>query len=179
MIGSSPAGVTLARRLAAQGRSVALMEVGGLELTPESQEIYEGEITGLIIRSTWRGCCATSCGETPVLPGIAEDEVGGFHHMCTTRMSADPAEGVVDADKVHGLANLYIGGSSVFATTGIRSRPTPSCSWRSGSATTSGASRPKAEVLPPGLRKRRGTRRSESRRICLTTSRARSWTAAA
>ena len=57
--------------------------------------------------------------ETPVLPGIAEDEVGGFHHMCTTRMSADPAEGVVDADcRVHGLSNLYVGGSSVFATTG-------------------------------------------------------------
>ena len=57
--------------------------------------------------------------EHPVLPGIAEDEVGGFHHMCTTRMSADPADGVVDADcRVHGLANLYIGGSSVFATTG-------------------------------------------------------------
>ena len=57
--------------------------------------------------------------ENPVLPGIAEDEVGGFHHMCTTRMSADPAQGVVDADcKVHGLSNLYIGGSSVFATTG-------------------------------------------------------------
>ena len=56
--------------------------------------------------------------ERPVLPGIAEDEVGGFHHMCTTRMSADPAAGVVDADcRVHGMANLYIGGSSAFATT--------------------------------------------------------------
>jgi choline dehydrogenase-like flavoprotein len=57
--------------------------------------------------------------ERPVLPGIADDEVGGFHHMCTTRMSADPKDGVVDADcRVHGMANLYIGGSSVFATTG-------------------------------------------------------------
>ena len=57
--------------------------------------------------------------EHPRLPGVAEDEVGGFHHMCTTRMSADPRDGVVDADcRVHGLANLYIGGSSVFATTG-------------------------------------------------------------
>jgi choline dehydrogenase-like flavoprotein len=57
--------------------------------------------------------------ENPVLPGVAEDEVGGFHHMCTTRMSADPADGVVDGDcRVHGLGNLYIGGSSVFATTG-------------------------------------------------------------
>lgn len=57
--------------------------------------------------------------ERPVLPGVAEDEVGGFHHMCTTRMSDDPTEGVVDGDcKMHGLSNLYVGGSSVFATTG-------------------------------------------------------------
>jgi choline dehydrogenase-like flavoprotein len=57
--------------------------------------------------------------ERPLLPGIAEDEVGGFHHMCTTRMSANPADGVVDAQcRVHGVPNLYVGGSSVFATPG-------------------------------------------------------------
>ena len=40
--------------------------------------------------------------------------------MCGTRMSADPREGVVDADcRVHGVANLYIGGSSAFATSGF------------------------------------------------------------
>jgi choline dehydrogenase-like flavoprotein len=42
------------------------------------------------------------------------------HHMGATRMSADPAEGVVDTDaRVHGLANLYIAGSSIFPTSGI------------------------------------------------------------
>ncbi len=52
-------------------------------------------------------------------PGILDDEVGGKHHMCATRMSADPQHGVVDADcRVHGMTNLFIGGSSVFATTG-------------------------------------------------------------
>ena len=52
-------------------------------------------------------------------PGILDDEVGGKHHMCATRMSADPQNGVVDADcRVHGMTNLFIGGSSVFATTG-------------------------------------------------------------
>lgn len=52
-------------------------------------------------------------------PGIGEDEVGGKHHMCTTRMSAEPRDGVVDANcRVHGMDNLYIGGSSVFASTG-------------------------------------------------------------
>jgi len=40
-----------------------------------------------------------------------------WHHMGTTRMSADPRLGVVDADcKVHGMSNLYIAGSSVFPT---------------------------------------------------------------
>jgi len=43
----------------------------------------------------------------------------GFHHMGTARMSNDPTRGVVDADcRVHGLENLYIGGSAVFPTSG-------------------------------------------------------------
>lgn len=46
------------------------------------------------------------------------------HHIGTTRMSIEPADGVVDADlKVHGIDNLYVAGSSVFPTTGI-SNPT-------------------------------------------------------
>lgn len=54
------------------------------------------------------------------LPGPHEGHrVGGHHHMCTTRMSDSPDEGVVDRNcRMHGVANLYIGGSSVFATTG-------------------------------------------------------------
>jgi choline dehydrogenase-like flavoprotein len=45
--------------------------------------------------------------------------VGGHHHMGTTRMSADPTTGVVDANcKAHSLDNLYIAGSSVFPTSG-------------------------------------------------------------
>ena len=45
---------------------------------------------------------------------------GGDHHMGTTRMSDDPKKGVVDRDcRVHGLANLFVGGSSVFATCGF------------------------------------------------------------
>lgn len=52
-------------------------------------------------------------------PDTTQDEVAGKHHMGTTRMAADPARGVVDADcRVHGIGNLYIGGSSVFATSG-------------------------------------------------------------
>ncbi|TAK55101.1 MAG: GMC family oxidoreductase [Gammaproteobacteria bacterium] len=41
------------------------------------------------------------------------------HHMGTTRMSASPRDGVVDADcRVHGIANLYLAGSSVFPCAG-------------------------------------------------------------
>ena len=44
---------------------------------------------------------------------------GGHHHIGTTRMSEDPARGVVDGDcRVHGIANLYVAGSSVFPTSG-------------------------------------------------------------
>lgn len=45
------------------------------------------------------------------------DLVGGHHHMGTTRMSADPKDGVVDGNlKCHGIDNLWITGSSVFPT---------------------------------------------------------------
>jgi choline dehydrogenase-like flavoprotein len=57
--------------------------------------------------------------DPPNYPHVGDDEVGGKHNMGTTRMSADPASGVVDPDcRVHGIDNLYIGGSSVFPTTG-------------------------------------------------------------
>ncbi|KAF0192507.1 MAG: GMC oxidoreductase [Gammaproteobacteria bacterium] len=48
-----------------------------------------------------------------------EQQYAGVHHIGTTRMAADPAHGVVDRDcRVHGIANLYVGGSSVFPTAG-------------------------------------------------------------
>jgi choline dehydrogenase-like flavoprotein len=44
---------------------------------------------------------------------------GARHHIGTTRMHADSRRGVVDADcRVHGIANLYVAGSSVFPTSG-------------------------------------------------------------
>lgn len=47
-------------------------------------------------------------------------EVGWqYHHCGGTRMHADPRKGVVDANcRVHGLANLYVAGSSIFPTSG-------------------------------------------------------------
>jgi hypothetical protein len=51
-------------------------------------------------------------------PATLEAE-GTWHHMGTTRMHIDEKQGVVDANaKVHGIANLYIAGSSVFPTAG-------------------------------------------------------------
>jgi choline dehydrogenase-like flavoprotein len=48
-----------------------------------------------------------------------DDLTGGWHHMGTTRMSDDPAQGVVDRHgQVHGIPNLYVAGSSVFPTAG-------------------------------------------------------------
>ena len=47
------------------------------------------------------------------------DMRGDQHHMGTTRMQRDPNMGVVDENcRVHGAANLYVAGSSVFPTGG-------------------------------------------------------------
>ena len=45
--GGGPAGISLALRLAARGWRVALLEAGGLQNNPASQELYQGEIVGL------------------------------------------------------------------------------------------------------------------------------------
>lgn len=57
----------------------------------------------------------------PALEGKSwpSDLEGTWHHMGTTRMHDSPKQGVVDRDcKVHGMANLYIAGSSLFPTSG-------------------------------------------------------------
>jgi choline dehydrogenase-like flavoprotein len=44
---------------------------------------------------------------------------GGWHQIGTTRADDDPKRGVVDPDgKMHGMANLFVAGSSVFPTAG-------------------------------------------------------------
>jgi choline dehydrogenase-like flavoprotein len=81
------------------GRALALHDVGRLHIEP------------------WVTDSAMSIA-------INKDQSGSSHHMCTTRMSDDPGQGVVDRDCcVHGLDNLYIGGSSVFSSPGV-SNPT-------------------------------------------------------
>jgi choline dehydrogenase-like flavoprotein len=52
------------------------------------------------------------------------DMYGDQHHMGTTRMHREPSLGVVNENcRVHGVANLYVAGSSVFPTAGA-SNPT-------------------------------------------------------
>jgi choline dehydrogenase-like flavoprotein len=46
IVGSGPAGMTLALELERHGRSVLLLEGGGLEWTPESYELYRGDVIG-------------------------------------------------------------------------------------------------------------------------------------
>jgi choline dehydrogenase-like flavoprotein len=58
-------------------------------------------------------------GRLEIRPGVALDP-GAHHPMGTTRMSGDPALGVVDPDaRMHGLSNLFVAGSSVFPTSGF------------------------------------------------------------
>lgn len=48
-----------------------------------------------------------------------DQEIAGHHHMGGTRMGDNTTKSVVDRNcKVHGMENLYIGGSSVFTTSG-------------------------------------------------------------
>jgi choline dehydrogenase-like flavoprotein len=62
---------------------------------------------------------STKDPDWPVDPTVGNHPLGGFHHMGTTRMSDDPGQGVVDANcAVHGYANLFVAGSSVFPTSG-------------------------------------------------------------
>ena len=55
-----------------------------------------------------------------ITPEFVREQVFGFwHNIGTTRMSATPESGVVDSNcRVHGIANLYVGGSSVFPSAG-------------------------------------------------------------
>lgn len=62
------------------------------------------------------GIGAAPLDETDPWPN---DIVGTWHHIGATRMSADAATGVVDADaRVHGIDNLHIAGSSIFPVSG-------------------------------------------------------------
>jgi choline dehydrogenase-like flavoprotein len=71
---------------------------------------------GTVVASEWLD---DPSPQWPVDPTVGNHPIANYHQMGGTRMSADPAQGVVDADcRVHGYANLYVAGSSVFTTSG-------------------------------------------------------------
>jgi choline dehydrogenase-like flavoprotein len=50
-------------------------------------------------------------------PDARKEVLNAHHHMGTTRMHLDPRQGVVDENcRVHGIANLFMAGSSIFPT---------------------------------------------------------------
>jgi len=52
--------------------------------------------------------------------GDRRPDLSAHHHAGTTRMGSDPRDGVVDANGgVHGCANLFVAGASVFPTAGF------------------------------------------------------------
>ena len=54
-----------------------------------------------------------------MLETISRHAVDGYHQVGLTRMSADPADGVVDPDcRVHGIENLHLAGTGVLPTSG-------------------------------------------------------------
>ncbi len=65
------------------------------------------------------GCGELVFNEADPREAIRRHQAVLGHHVGTTRMAADPARGVVDADcRVHGIDNLYVASSSVFPTSG-------------------------------------------------------------
>jgi choline dehydrogenase-like flavoprotein len=89
-------------------------DVGEIELHTlrRFNEIIAAEAGAAGLGRVWE---APADGSSRWPPGLR----GAWHQMGTTRMSSDPANGVVDRDcRVHGIDNLYIAGSSVFPTSG-------------------------------------------------------------
>ena len=73
------------------------------------------DIFGESVRRAGVGTVTSTLGAGQPPPAI----FGNWHHLGTTRMHDDPTHGVVDENcRVHGMANLYIAGGSVFPTGG-------------------------------------------------------------
>jgi len=107
--------VTLGRRRDHNGQPQARLDWRLTDLDHRSIRVAQ-EMIDRAFRGSGLGWMSSRFGEEnpPVALG------GGFHHMGTTRMHQDPAQGVVNADgRVHGLDNLFVTGSSVFPSSGF------------------------------------------------------------
>jgi choline dehydrogenase-like flavoprotein len=86
--------------------------------TSETDRISTGRFATLLAREFGRlGIGRMRLTFDPDSDRMPEMVEPGCHHMGTTRMADDPSQGVVDRNcRLHGLANLYVAGSSVFPT---------------------------------------------------------------
>jgi len=111
--------VTLGQSLDAFGQRQAHLHWELTEQDKRTMRVLTQKVDGELRR--------LGLGHLEMAPWLATDDlefgpdlVGGHHHIGTTRMSADPAFGVVDANcRTHDIDNLFIAGSSVFPTAGF------------------------------------------------------------
>ena len=107
--------VTLSRRRDALGRPLAHLR---LRFSARMSENLERSLQLISAQLAERGC-GSLLFDPGALAHLADTAKVGCHHMGGTRMHSDPRQGVVDADgRVHGTANLFVTGSSVFPTGG-------------------------------------------------------------
>lgn len=83
-------------------------------------EVFDGEIKRMgqhgVTPSGWLDEPGTGW---PVDPTVGNHPIAGYHQLGGTRTGSDPATSVVDGEcRVHGYANLWVAGSSTFATAG-------------------------------------------------------------
>jgi len=86
-------------------------------LSPEEKRNYEA-----LTDAFQNGVEGLGGGPVQIKPwdDVANKMVYNGHHLCTTRMSAKPENGVVDKNlKVHSMDNLYCAGSSVWTSAGV------------------------------------------------------------
>jgi choline dehydrogenase-like flavoprotein len=77
------------------------------------------ELLGEALARLEIGQLATTAELDRTEPEMSHISSSAHHHLGTTRMHVDPAQGVVDEHcRVHGNANLYVAGTSVFPTGG-------------------------------------------------------------
>ena len=104
------------------GNVLATFQMQHDSLGVEPGGIAELTNHGQLVRWTSANAAGVDRGVRPysavIIPGL-DRIVSTTTDMGTTRMHSDPRHGVVDANcRIHGLANLYIGGAAVFPTAG-------------------------------------------------------------
>jgi glycine/D-amino acid oxidase-like deaminating enzyme len=141
VVGAGAAGISLARELAARGRSVLLVESGGFEYEQSTQALYGGDETGTLLEegaqylastrlryfggttNHWNGWCRPLDDEDlDSRPWVAEvdwplsrDDLMPFYHRACPVVQISPFD---YEDESAGMApKLFDGDDEVFATT--------------------------------------------------------------